>query len=275
MKLGEALVGGRKIIPAAEVRLLLLHVTGVTATTLAAHPEQELRPSQTASFLSLLKRRAAGEPIAYLIGRREFYGREFAVTPAVLIPRPETELLVEMGIARLHGAKRPRCLDLGTGSGCVAISLALELGAEAVAADVSTEALAVARANAESLGARIEFAESDWYSNVDGRFDLIVANPPYVAQGDPHLSEGDLRFEPPQALASGADGLSAIRRIVVDAPAHLTDDGWLFFEHGYDQAPAVHELLASTGFVDIEQHPDLAGIIRVSGGRLTGSAAYL
>jgi release factor glutamine methyltransferase len=273
MKLGEALIGARKVIPAAEARLLLLHTASATATELAAHPERELAPRQVAQFLSLISRRAVGEPVAYLIGRREFYGREFAVSPAVLIPRPETELLVEIGIARLRGAKRPRILDLGTGSGCVAISLALELGGEVLAADVSADALAVARANAESLGARIEFVESDWYSNVDGRFDLIVANPPYVAESDPHLAEGDLRFEPPRALASGADGLSAIRRIVSQAPGHLTADGWLFFEHGYDQAAAVRELLESAGFVGIEQHPDLAGIIRVSGGRLTAPAA--
>jgi release factor glutamine methyltransferase len=266
MKLGEALIGAREVIPAAEARLLLLHTASVTATELAAHPERELAPRQVAQFLSLVSRRAAGEPVAYLVGRREFYGREFAVSPAVLIPRPETELLVESGIARMHGVPRPRILDLGTGSGCVAITLALELAAAVTAVDASADALAVACANAKRLGARVEFVASDWFSAVVGRFDLIVANPPYVAQGDPHLSAGDLRFEPPQALASGADGLSAIRRIVAEAPGYLTPNGWLLFEHGYDQAQAVRELLASVGFADIEQHRDLVGIIRVSGG---------
>jgi len=271
MNFGEALIEARKMVPANEARLLLLHVADVTATTLAAHPEQELRPAQTTQFLSLLERRAAGEPVAYLTGSREFYGRDFEVSPAVLIPRPETEHLVECGIDKARGRAIARILDLGTGSGCVAITLALELRADVVGSDVSAAALTVARWNAERLGARIEFVESNWYERVDGRFDLIVANPPYVAEGDAHLAEGDLRFEPKAALASGADGLSAIRRIVAEAPAHLRADGWLLFEHGYDQAQTVAEILTVAGFADIEQHRDLAGIIRVSGGRLTGS----
>jgi release factor glutamine methyltransferase len=272
MKFGEALIGARKVIAANEARLLLLHVTGVTATTLAAHPEQELRPTQTASFLSLLRRRAAGEPIAYLTGGREFYGRDFEVSPAVLIPRPETEHLVECAIEKARGLGAARILDLGTGSGCVAITLALELRAEVVAADLSAEALAVAHANADRLRARVEFVDSDWYARIDGRFDLIVANPPYVAEGDPHLAQGDLRFEPIGALACGADGLAAIRHIVTDAPAHLRPGGWLLLEHGYDQAAAVADMLTAAGFADIEQQRDLAGIIRVSGGRLTAPA---
>ena len=272
MKFGEALAGARKLIPATEARLLLMHATGATATTLAAHPERELHASQTASFLALVRRRAAGEPVAYLTGRREFFGREFAVSPAVLIPRPETEHLVECGIAKARAMASPRILDLGTGSGCVAITLALELRTGVVAADVAPDALAVARGNAERLGARVEFIESDWYANVEGRFDLIVANPPYVAEGDAHLTEGDLRFEPMGALACGADGLAAIRRIVAEAPAHLRPGGWLLFEHGYDQAAAVADILTGAGFGDIEQQRDLAGIVRVSGGRLTASA---
>lgn len=271
MKLGEALVGARKVIAAIDARLLLMHVADVTAMTLAAHPEQELRPAQTAQFMSLLKRRMAGEPIAYLTGRREFYGREFAVSPAVLIPRPETELLVERGIDKVRVRAPARFLDLGTGSGCVAISLALETGADMVAADISADALAVARRNADRLGARLTFLESDWFGSVEGRFDLIVSNPPYVAEGDPHLAQGDLRFEPAGALSSGPDGLSAIRRIVADAPAFLNPEGWLFFEHGYDQAPAVADLLAAGGFAEIEQHRDLAGIVRVSGGQVCHS----
>jgi release factor glutamine methyltransferase len=271
MKFGEALTGARKLLPPNEARLLLMHVTGATATTLAAHPEQELRPAQTAQFMSLLKRRMAGEPIAYLTGSREFYGHDFVVSPMVLIPRPETEHLVECAVAKARGMASPRLLDLGTGSGCLAITLALELHAEVVAADISADALALARRNAERLGARVEFVESDWYASVNERFDLIVTNPPYVAEGDPHLTEGDLRFEPMRALACGADGLTAIRTIVAGAPAHLEPDGWLFFEHGYDQAQAAHDLLAAEGFADIEQHQDLAGIVRVSGGRLTAT----
>lgn len=269
MKLGEAIVGARQLIPAAEARLLLRHAASATATEIAAHPEREMAPGQVPLFMSLVARRAAGEPIAYLVGSREFYGREFKVTPAVLIPRPETELLVEVALAKVSRGSTPRILDLGAGSGCVAITLALELGCEVTAVDVSSEALSVARENAERLGARVTLIESDWFSAIEGRFDLIVGNPPYVAEGDPHLSAGDLRFEPMGALACGADGLSAIRRILAEASAHLAPGGWLFLEHGYDQAEAMRTLLAEGGFGNIEQHQDLAGIVRISGGVLT------
>jgi release factor glutamine methyltransferase len=265
MKIGEAIAGARKLIPASEARLLLMHVASVSATEIAAHPERDLASAKLPEFMSLLARRAAGEPIAYLVGSREFYGRNFTVTPAVLIPRPETELLIEVGVTKVSHAGRPRILDLGAGSGCVAITLALELGCEVMAVDVSAEALTVARDNAARLGARASFIESDWFSAVEGRFDLIVGNPPYVAEGDPHLSAGDLRFEPMGALASG-DGLDAIRRILADAPKYLAPGGWLFLEHGYDQAEAVRALLEQAGFGSIEQHADLAGIVRISGG---------
>jgi release factor glutamine methyltransferase len=266
MKLGEALAGARKVIPVAEARLLLLHVASITAAQLAAYPERDLPSSRLPEFMSLVARRAAGEPIAYLLGSREFYGREFRVSPAVLIPRPETELLVEVGLGKVSHGGTPRILDLGAGSGCVAITLALELGCEVTAVDVSTDALAVARENAARLGARVRFVESDWFSAFEGTFDLIVGNPPYVAEGDRHLSEGDLRFEPMTALACGADGLAAIRRILADAPRHLAPGGWLFLEHGYDQAEAMRTLLEQAGFQSIEQHRDLAGIVRISGG---------
>lgn len=268
MKLGEAIAGARKLIPASEARLLLMHAGSVSATEIAAHPERDLPSGKVPEFMSLLARRAAGEPIAYLVGRREFYGRDFKVTPAVLIPRPETELLVEVALKKVSRGDTPRILDLGAGSGCVAITLALELGCEVVAVDVSADALAVARENAERLGARVKFIESDWFGSVEGQFDLIVGNPPYVAEGDPHLSEGDLRFEPMGALASG-DGLDAIRRILADAPRHLVAGGWFFLEHGYDQAEAMRTLLEEVGFAELEQHQDLAGIIRISGGVLT------
>jgi len=267
MIVAEALTQARESIPAGEARLLLRQVLGCTPADIAAHPERLLTPDESERFVTLVSRRAAGEPIAYLIGSREFFGREFQVTPAVLIPRPETEMLVEVALAKVSRDDTPRILDLGAGSGCVAITLALETGTEVTAVDLSTEALAVARGNAQRLGATAQFIASDWFSAIDGAFDLIVANPPYVAEGDPHLTEGDLRFEPALALACGADGLNAIRRIVADTPRHLLPGGWLFMEHGYDQAAAVRGLLVEAGFADIEQHRDLAGIVRISGGR--------
>lgn len=266
MNIAEALAQARGHLEPAEAKLLLRHVLGCSASDIAAHPEREMASEQVAQFLSLVARRAAGEPVAYLLGNREFHGRDFMVTPAVLIPRPETELLVDVALGKVSRGDTPRILDLGAGSGCVAITLALELGCDVTAVDVSRDALAVARANAERLGARVTFVESDWFANVVGRFDLIVGNPPYVADGDPHLR--DLAFEPMPALASGADGLDAIRCIVADAPYHLNPGGWLFLEHGYDQADRVRALLGNAGFADIEQHRDLAGIVRVSGGRM-------
>ncbi|RLJ62081.1 peptide chain release factor N(5)-glutamine methyltransferase [Sulfurisoma sediminicola] len=275
-----ALAAARQSIPIVEARLLLRHALGASAAWLEAHRDDLLPRSAAEAFAALVERRACGEPVAYLLGFREFYGREFSVTPDVLIPRPETELLVEIGqkivgtpgvLPAGRAGDTASLLDLGTGSGCVAITLALELPqARVSAADISAAALAVARANATLLGADVSFVESDWLACFGGRrFDLIVSNPPYVAAGDPHLSEGDLRFEPPSALACGADGLDAIRRIVADASRHLEAGGWLLLEHGYDQADAMRELLAAAGFADIEQHRDLAGIVRVSGGRLT------
>ena len=266
-----ALAAARLAIPIAEARLLLRHVLGVGTAWLEAHRDDVLRRDAAEGFAALVERRACGEPVAYLLGFREFYGREFSVTPDVLIPRPETELLVEMARQKVCPGGTADILDLGTGSGCVAITLALELPAARVAAaDISAAALAVAHANATLLGAAVDFVESDWFAAFAGRrFDCIVTNPPYVAAGDPHLDQGDLRFEPPAALHCGADGLDAIRRIVGDAPRHLEPGGWLLLEHGYDQAAVLHELLAAAGFADIEQHRDLAGIVRVSGGRLT------
>ncbi len=255
---------------------MLRHVLGVGAVWLEAHRDDALARNDAEAFAALVERRACGEPVAYLLGFREFYGREFSVTPAVLIPRPETELLVELARQKVGGSGTARLLDIGTGSGCVAITLALELpGVSVVAVDIAADALAVARANACLLDATVTFRESDWFAALAGqRFDCIVSNPPYIAEGDPHLAEGDLRFEPPHALHCGphdTSGLDAIRHIVAAAPAHLDSGGWLLFEHGYDQAEAVAALLAAAGFDDIEQHRDLAGIVRVSGGRLPGA----
>lgn len=267
--IATALAGARRVIPAGEARLLLCHLLERNAAWIEAHRDDALAAAAAECFTALVARRAAGEPIAYLTGVREFYGRDFAVTPAVLIPRPETELLVDLGKAVAAGIAAPRILDLGTGSGCIAVTLALEVpGADVVALDVSPASLAVAHGNAQRLGAAVRFFESDWLAAVAGeRFDLVVSNPPYVADGDPHLNEGDLRSEPAHALASGSDGLDAIRHIVAVAPAYLCAGGRLYFEHGYDQAAAVAALLRNAGFADIEQHRDLAGIVRVSGGR--------
>lgn len=274
---GEALVQARLRIPVAEARRLLAHVLDRSHAWLTAHGEEGMTVLESGRLAELVERRSQGEPIAYLVGAREFYGRPFAVTPEVLIPRPETELLVELAIARLHGDREnaaPAVLDLGAGSGCVAVTLALELPTAAVtAADLSPAALLLARRNADRLKASVRFVESDWYALFDDeRFDLIVANPPYVAAGDPHLGIGDLRFEPPLALAGGPDGLAAIRRIVAGAPGHLSSGGHLLIEHGYDQAAAVAALLQTAGFVEIEQHLDLAGIVRISGARLGNRA---
>lgn len=266
-----ALVAARAKLPAGEARLLLGHVLQQSAAWLLAHDDQVLDEDELLAFASLVARRAGGEPVAYLVGFREFFGREFEVSSAVLIPRPETELLIEIALAKVGVGAAARILDLGTGSGCIAVTLALEIPqAQVTAVDASATALLVARKNAERLGAHVHFLQSDWFSALGGeRFELIVANPPYVAAADPHLAAGDLRHEPAAALASGADGLDAIRCILAAAPAHLASGGWLWLEHGYDQSEPVRELLAAAGFADIEQRCDLAGIIRASGGRLT------
>lgn len=265
-----ALAAARVKLPASEARLLLGHVLGQTTAWLIAHDDEVLEEEALLVFASLAARRAGGEPVAYLVGHREFFGREFVVSPAVLIPRPETELLVEIALASIATSKAPRILDLGTGSGCIAITLALECQqAQVSAVDVSETALDVARRNDKRLGGHVRFFQSDWFTALSGkRFDLLVANPPYITASDPHLAVGDLRHEPPAALSSGAEGLDAIRRIIAAASTHLAGGGALLLEHGYDQAGAVRELLAAAGLVDIEQHRDLAGIVRVSGGRL-------
>ncbi|MDP2136163.1 MAG: peptide chain release factor N(5)-glutamine methyltransferase [Sulfuritalea sp.] len=267
------LAAARTKLPAGEARLLLGHILRQSSAWLLGHDEQVLDEGDLLAFASLVARRAGGEPVAYLVGFREFFGRDFLVSPAVLIPRPETELLVEIALAKVGADATGRILDLGTGSGCIGITLALELPrARVTAVDASAAALQLAQRNAERLGARLDLRQSDWFSVLgDDRFDLIVANPPYIAAADPHLAEGDLRHEPRAALSSGADGLDALRRIIADASAHLAPEGQIWLEHGYDQATIVRTLLASAGLVYIEQHRDLAGIIRVSGGWKAGS----
>ena len=260
--------------PRADAEALLAHVLARPRSFLRAWPEAPVAPEAAARFLTLLERRMHGEPVAYLSGRRGFWTLELEVTPATLIPRPETELLVELALAHFPGRRGLRVLDLGTGSGALAVTLALELeAAEVVALDRSREALWVAMANAARLGASVSFVQSDWFGALgDEHFELIVSNPPYVAAGDPHLEQGDVRFEPRGALAAGPQGLDDLAEIVAGAPARLVDGGWLFLEHGYDQAASARGLLADAGFAAIASWADLAGIERVSGGRWLGRA---
>jgi release factor glutamine methyltransferase len=275
--LGENWRRGQKLLAEAgiesarlDARLLLEYVAGCRYTDLLMSPERILEIPAQQVFDALLARRASGEPLAYLTGEAEFRGRVFQVSPAVLIPRPETEVLIELALEKLHGLAAPRVVDLGTGSGIVASSLALECpAAKLVAVDLSIDAIAVARNNAGRLRAPVEFREGDWFAPLAGEcFDLIVSNPPYVANGDPHLALNGLPFEPQMALTDGADGLACIRRIVADAGAHLNPGGWLFFEHGYDQGEASRNLLTAAGFKAASTFPDLAGIDRVSGAHL-------
>jgi release factor glutamine methyltransferase len=257
-------------IEPVDARLLLQHALGMPHAALIAHDDRVLSAEERRRFAALAARRARGEPVAYLLGWREFYGRRFAVDPTVLIPRPETEVLVEQALQRLAPDAGMALLDLGCGSGNIALTLALERPQCAVTAvDTSAGALAIARENARALGAgNVEFLHGDWFGPVTSRsFDLIVSNPPYVADADPHLGRGDLRFEPATALRGGPDGLAEIRRIVAQAPGYLQPNGWLLFEHGYDQAHACQRLLAASGFVAVTTARDLAELPRVSAGR--------
>ncbi|GAB2876534.1 peptide chain release factor N(5)-glutamine methyltransferase [Uliginosibacterium flavum] len=270
VNLGEALAQARGRIDAVDARVLLREASGATAAQLVAFAERALQPDAAQRYAEWLERRAAGEPIAHILGRREFYGRPFRVSAATLIPRPETELLVELALHQLNRVEHPRILDLGTGSGAIAVSLALECpGAEVYAVDFSPAAIEIAQNNAMALGAKVNFLSGSWFSPLAGQyFDCIVSNPPYIAEADPHLAQGDLRYEPITALASGSDGLADLCHIITHAPAHLETNGWLLLEHGYDQAEAVRDLLQDAGFSGVHSWRDLAGIERVSGGHL-------
>ena len=264
-------------LPRAEARRLLASLTGQPLTWFMAHGDDPADPDIATRFRALAERRRAGEPLAYLLGQQEFYGRPFAVSPAVLIPRADTETLVETALEQLARLRRQRrtvplsLLELGTGSGIIAITLALEApDTEVHAVERSPEALTVAQQNAKTLGAdRIHWHPGSWWQALASprRFDLIVSNPPYIAAHDHHLQQGDLRFEPPQALAAGPDGLDDLRIIIGGAPAHLNPGGWLLLEHGYDQEAPVQALLRDAGFADVFTRRDLAGQPRVSGGR--------
>jgi release factor glutamine methyltransferase len=256
-----------------DAQVLLAHVMGQDRAWLVAHGRDAIARERLDAFLALARRRRDGEPVAYLTGVREFWGLALAVSPAVLIPRPETETLVELALARLPKDRNVRVLDLGTGSGAIALAIAHERPrATILATDASADALDVARGNARRLGlANVEFALSDWYaglpaSSSGGTFDLIVSNPPYVDAADAHLREGDVRFEPARALTPGGLGTAAILRIVTGARERLVPSGALAVEHGYDQADAVRAMFVAAGFAEIVDARDLAGIPRVIAG---------
>jgi release factor glutamine methyltransferase len=262
LKVGVALAA----LEPREARLLLAEATGFSEASVLSHPEREVPAEAAAKFSDYAARRARGEPIAYILGAKEFYGLPLQVNPAVLIPRPETELLVELALQT-----RPQSvLDLGTGSGAIALAVKRHLpAARIVAVEKSAAALAVAQRNALKLGLDVEFRHGLWFEAVAGEhFDAVVSNPPYVCEDDPHLVEGDVRFEPRSALVAGADGLDSIREIVREAPAHLNAGGRLLLEHGLGQDAAVRKLLKAAGLEDVRSWPDLAGIARVTGGGL-------
>lgn len=253
--------------PRLDAEILLAHVLQTSRTELFSHPERRVQGNQLRLFALLVVARTKGRPVAYLTGEREFWSLNLKVNPATLIPRPETELLVELSLRHVPVGARWYLLDLGTGCGAVALALAKERPyCMLTAIDISKSALAVAQLNAKTLGLHnLEFLEGDWFTPIPGRrYSLIVSNPPYIPNADPHLESGDLRFEPRRALTGGPDGLAAIRKIVLRAPAHLDNGGVLLLEHGHDQAARVRELLAAAGLSEIQTFRDLAGNERVS-----------
>lgn len=261
-----------ELLEPLEIRILLGHALQLSRTQLITQSERIITPAEAQRLSDLFQRRIAGEPIAYIIGQREFYGLMFHVTPDVLIPRPETELLVDLALERLP--PNGRLLDMGTGSGAIALAIAhCRPDAQVTALDVSLAALAVARGNADRIlagtGAQVHFLQSDWYAGLGEteRFDLIAANPPYIVVGDNHLAQGDLRFEPSGALTDHADGLSALHTIVVHAHSHLNAGGWLLMEHGFDQSHKVRNILINNRFEQVQSWRDMAGHDRVSGGK--------
>lgn len=256
-----------------DAELLLCHVLGRPRTYLYTWPEHDLSDTELQVLETLVDRRLGGEPIAHIIGKREFWSLELAVNADTLIPRPETELLVEAALARIPEQASWHIADLGTGSGAIALAIASERPAcRITAVERSDGALTVARENARRLGlVNVELLQGDWFAPLAGqRFEMILSNPPYIPDSDPHLSQGDVRFEPLTALVAGVDGLADIRQLVAGAPAHLQAPGWLLLEHGYDQAAAVTSLLGEAGYVDVEVLADLQGHGRVTIGRWAG-----
>lgn len=269
--LGELLAAVRALLDdPREAVPLVARAARVGRETLYAHPERAAAPADARRALAWAARRRAGEPVAYLLGEREFYGLALAVGPAVLIPRPETELLVDLALAAIAATPAPAVADLGTGSGAVALAIgSVRADARLVASDRSAAALEIASANARALGApNVRFVQADWLEPFAANaFDLVVSNPPYVATGDPHLGRGDLRHEPRAALVAGADGLDALRRIVAVAPARIRAGGHVVLEHGAAQQAEVRALLRAAGFSEIREHADAAGLPRAVSAR--------
>jgi release factor glutamine methyltransferase len=258
------------LIDPLEAQVLLAHALKCTRVQLVIRSKDELKPQQVTEVSALFMRRMQGEPIAYLTGEREFHGLRFEITPDVLIPRHETELLAELGMAKLP--KGGSILDLGTGSGAIAVSLAhARRDAQVTASDISPDALSLARRNAAAHAVALQFVQSNWFEQIEGKFDLVISNPPYIAASDPHLMQGDLRFEPRAALTDEANGMMHISTIVDGAVRHLKPGGWLLLEHGYDQSAAVRALLQKSGWQQVQSWKDLAGIERVSGAVLEGN----
>ena len=254
-----------------EMKVLMRHFLGVDAAWLISHENDSLEANQLEALEALVQRRLNGEPIAYILGSREFYGLQLKTTPATLIPRPDTETLVEAALAKVPQNASLNILDLGTGTGAVALAIASQRPQTKVTAvDASLEALKVATENAQSLNlCNVRLIESNWFSALGSeKFDVIVSNPPYIAKDDEHLKQGDLRFEPLSALASGVDGLDDIRKIIQDAPDYLNPNGWLMLEHGYNQADAVAGLLNARGFSKVAHAKDIAGTLRVTFGAI-------
>ena len=258
-----------------DAHLLLQHILVVNHAFLLTHSDQMLTLEQTNHFLHWVLQRSEGVPIAYLIGQREFYDSVFKVSDAVLIPRPETELLVDLALNLTPTDRACRILDLGTGSGAIAITIAKHRTlSQVIAVDVSADAISIADWNAKNLRvSNVRFVIGNWFAELsDEKFDLIITNPPYIAENDPHLQQGDLRFEPKLALSADHSGMNCISHIIQTAPQHLEKDGWLLLEHGYDQADKCKQLFEIGNFANICSYPDLAGIIRVSGGQFSASS---
>lgn len=257
-----------------DAELLLSHVTGLSRTSFRAWPEREVTEAQAEAFEALVKDRTAGRPVAHLLGQQEFWSLPLKVSASTLIPRPDTECLVEIALA-LPLPPQARVLDLGTGTGAIALALASEhRDWQITACDAVADAVALARDNADALGLTVSVVQSSWFSELEpGRFDLIVSNPPYIPDNDHHLSEGDVRFEPATALVSGKDGLDDLRLIVNEAPDWLVEDGWLLVEHGFDQAEAVATLFDARGFKNVETRQDYGNRDRLTLGRWHTGAA--
>ncbi|WP_106183151.1 peptide chain release factor N(5)-glutamine methyltransferase [Candidatus Pandoraea novymonadis] len=278
-------------LPTLETRILLTHTLGWSHSQLITRNREPLDTISINTYQKLCARRLTGEPIAYLTGKREFFGLTLSVNASVLIPRSETELLVELALEYLAGIAAPRVLDVGTGSGAIALAIATACpNAHVIGIDHSRDALAVARANAAQLGMlsstndgpHVEYLESNWYHGLNptnneqyvAPFDLIVSNPPYIPADDPHLTQGDLRYEPIDALTDHADGLSALRIIIAGASMHLIPGGWLLCEHGYNQAHVVRDLCCDSGLSNVFSAKDLSGIERVTGGQHRKTLKY-